>query len=266
MSENTDNNLKIKTSSNPKIQKMVDMQEDLIRKKIPGIDDKTLNQFARSVTAKELKLEKRAEEITEAKKKSEFDSLTGLHNHEWFTEQLEMRIAEAKRTNKTFKIIGFDIDHFKWINDTYGHGIGDEVLKSIKSILTRTEEPICRDGGEEFKQILDAENTFDTETLTSRLMESMENLSAKILENKKTLPNIPNPEIPEILRKTTLSIGVAEYIPGISKEDLLETVDKAQYHAKQNGRNRAVFAEKISPDDYNFQELQRKPVSQNITQ
>jgi diguanylate cyclase (GGDEF)-like protein len=261
MSETSNNNLKIKISPNPKIQKLVEAQEDIIKKFSPEIDDKTKNIFARTAVAKNLKLDKRAMEIEKAKEISGIDSLTGLHNHKWFTEQLKMKIAEANRNNQTFKLIGFDLDHFKWINDTYGHIVGDEILRCVKHISTRTEEPICRDGGEEFKQILDAENTSDVEIMTVRLMNEMETLSTAVLRNKKAFPNIPNVEISEVLRRVTLSIGVSEYIPGTPMEDFLQTVDKAQYRAKQTGRNRAVYGTKISQDNYNFKELQRKPVS-----
>ncbi|MDP2649705.1 MAG: GGDEF domain-containing protein [bacterium] len=267
MSENVNNNIRIKISSNLGIQKKVEERESLIKRISPQLDDKTRNQFARHETARNLKLDKRAGETARAKELSLIDDLTKLHNKRWLGERLEMKIAEAKRKGRSFKVIGFDIDHFKWINDTYGHNVGDLILKAVKSVPARTEEPICRDGGEEFKQILDAENGDDIQILTSRLMESMENLSAEILKDKKIFPNIPNQEIPEILKKITLSVGVTKYIPGMSAEDLIAAVDAAQYYAKQNGRNKAVYTSRISQgNNYDYRELQRKPATRAIAQ
>jgi diguanylate cyclase (GGDEF)-like protein len=263
----------IKISKNPTIQSQVSkVREDLIGNRTLNREEELkINKYARSSVARDITLKKVRDERDDAQRaknealeKSGIDALTGLHNFRWFTEQLEMKISESNRNNASFKLIGFDIDRFKWINDTYGHGVGDEILKSIKSIPTREEEQICREGGDEYKQTLGAESTTNIEIMTSRLMEEMETLSTEILKDKKPFPNIPNKEIPEILKKAVLCVGVAEYTPGMSKEDLLHAVDNAQYYAKQNGRGKAAYATRLPNGDYAFKELRRIAVSKPL--
>lgn len=245
---------KLKTSQSPVIQKSVDEQKVSLEKKFPNLNEEALNRYARDKVAARLKLNKRAGETAKAKEESGIDSLTGFHNRRWLMEQLRMRIAEANRRNKPFKFIMIDLDHFKWINDGYGHQTGDQILKMLRSIPTREEEPICRMGGEEFGQILEFDNGDKLQLIASRYMESVKDLSNVILRERNP---IPNAEVPEILKQITLSIGIAEYTPGtsVSAEELIDTADKGVYYSKQNGRNKAVFATKISKNSYDFKEV-----------
>ena len=126
----------------------------------------------------------------------------------------------------------FDMDHFKQVNDTYGHPAGDEVLKTLASILKtsfRVTDVVARYGGEEFIVLL---NNIDLQA------------ALPIAEKARFLIEATEFVIPDpigIIHKTT-SIGVAEYHQGETAEEFLSKVDKALYEAKETGRNKVVAA------------------------
>ena len=125
-----------------------------------------------------------------------------------------------------FSVLLFDIDHFKIINDTHGHLVGDQVLKALCGTIAerlRGSDEIARWGGEEFAVILPTANQVQAVALAERLRQ-------RIAET-----NFDGIRI-------SVSIGVAEYQRGESLEALLERVDHALYAAKQGGRNRVVVA------------------------
>ena len=156
------------------------------------------------------------------------DGLTGVYNHRYFQEQLDLFIEHSNRTKKKIGLILADIDHFKSFNDTYGHQVGDIVLKSFARTLSeniRKSDFIARYGGEEFIIILnniegDIYNTVD------KLRETIE---AK---------NILNTQTGDML-SVTASFGISVYPDnGETKDELIGKADKALYTAKENGRNR----------------------------
>ncbi|MCP4136966.1 MAG: diguanylate cyclase [bacterium] len=151
------------------------------------------------------------------------DSLTELYNHNYIIERLSQELSRDNRYPDTVSIIMFDIDHFKNINDTYGHQTGDEVLVKISSTLKeslRDSDIIGRYGGEEFLVILpktDAENGFRT---AEKIRQAIEDLSWR-----------------EEGLQTTISGGMCTR----SDEDVIALIKKADgllYKAKENGRNR----------------------------
>ncbi len=153
------------------------------------------------------------------------DLLTGLYNRRKFEESLLKEIEEAKRYSKTFSIILLDIDHFKEINDTYGHQVGDYILqtiaKLIRRILRRTDS-VARWGGEEFVIILPNGKIQGAFQLAERL--------------RKTVEETKFP----IDKRCTISLGVTEYQVGDTPHSILKRADLALYAAKQNGRNRTI--------------------------
>jgi diguanylate cyclase (GGDEF)-like protein len=159
----------------------------------------------------------------EARQNSMKDNLTGLYNERWFTEELERRISEARRKNKSIWIIYADMDKFKLINDEFGHLAGDNILKLFGEIGSRLEEPISRIGGEEFAQIIsDDLDLKNIQIVLSRLS----------LEFKKQ-------SLQTIGREVSLSFGLARSDEVDSAQSLREKADKALYHSKNRGRNRA---------------------------
>ena len=159
-------------------------------------------------------------------KKAFFDNLTRIYNRTYFNQEIKKEVYEAKRYNKAFSLIFFDIDHFKTINDKYGHQIGDEVLKSLVQVIQkeiRESDTFARWGGEEFVLILN-------DTKLKSAIEVAEKLR-KSIENFKFTNNI----------KVTCSFGVAEYDKKYDSKALLKNADNAMYKAKENGRNRTEY-------------------------
>ena len=160
------------------------------------------------------------------------DQLTGLWNRRTFDQQLESAIARATRHRDTFSLLLLDIDHFKNVNDYYGHVTGDDVLTRFGEVLherLRQNDVAARWGGEEFVVLADGANLENTRMLAEQMREAIAATSFS-----------PVPRV-------TVSIGVAEYRPGESGDDLLKRADKALYGAKRNGRNRVIAAEGIQP-------------------
>jgi len=163
---------------------------------------------------------------------SENDTLTTLYNRRYFNQKLQEYIALATRTDSSLALIMIDIDHFKSINDTFGHHQGDEILKTvaniIKSSLRRETDFASRFGGDEYIITL-----YDTEK------EGAKEVADMIVEKVEDLNQ--QPEMKEKGMKLSLSIGVTEK----EKEDnhvekLLVKVDRALYSAKEEGRDRIV--------------------------
>lgn len=156
------------------------------------------------------------------------DALTGLANRRRFEEQIEEEIARTRRYAHPFCLIMVDIDHFKQVNDTFGHQAGDDALKAVGQMLlagARANDTVSRYGGEEFAILL-------SETTIEKATEVANRLRAKVAQE----------EIPGVGR-VTISLGVAEFPLCAADAKLLKkTADDALYDAKRAGRNRVVAA------------------------
>ena len=154
------------------------------------------------------------------------DSLTGIYNRYKTNEEIEIEIGRNKRYDEKFALAMFDIDHFKRVNDTYGHEIGDYVLQEISAIVTkeiRESDRFGRWGGEEFMLILPKLNKAEALHVSEKLRSKIENHEFKDVG------------------RITISIGVSIFESSDTKESLLKRVDNALYRAKDEGRNRVVF-------------------------
>jgi diguanylate cyclase (GGDEF)-like protein len=158
------------------------------------------------------------------------DSLTGLPNRRAVQEALKRMIAQAGRTLAPMAVLLLDLDHFKQINDTYGHDRGDAVLAAVGEVLSsalRTSDFVGRNGGEEFVALL-------PDTGVEGAMEAAEKLRTAI--GRLTLPGIDRP--------VTASVGAAVYPhTAADAESLLRLADRALYGAKASGRNRSELAD-----------------------
>jgi diguanylate cyclase (GGDEF)-like protein len=154
------------------------------------------------------------------------DHLTGLANRRRFERQLEREVARTRRYGHPFCLLLLDVDHFKRVNDTYGHEGGDEALRRLGHVLqtgTRGVDTAARVGGEEFAVIL-------TETDFAHGLEVAERLRQTVKET----------DIPEASR-VTISIGLAEFSESMREgRELYATADAALYEAKRQGRDRVV--------------------------
>jgi len=159
-------------------------------------------------------------------KLSKLDSLTDLYNHRSFNDFSEVEFSRVKRESGIYSILMIDIDHFKKINDSYGHAIGDAVLQHVAMLCKehiRSHDIVARVGGEEFCIILP--NTSKDVALT--IAEKLRNIlkTTPLVTNNNTIP-------------MTVSIGAAElHHNDINHKDIIERADKALYLAKNNGRN-----------------------------
>ena len=154
------------------------------------------------------------------------DPLTGIYNRGFFQKKLKEEILVSQRYSRPLSLVIMDIDHFKKINDKYGHDVGDKVLKEFTSLISkhiRTTDIFCRIGGEEFGLILRETSLKDAVRLAKKLNETVRS-SAK----KMTVP-------------FSVSVGVVEYIKGESEEDIYKRADRALYKAKMTGRDKVVI-------------------------
>jgi diguanylate cyclase (GGDEF)-like protein len=152
------------------------------------------------------------------------DALTGVANRRHFTDHAADRIALARRDNRRLAAMMIDIDHFKKINDTYGHAVGDAVIRSVADTLrANVQDPdiLCRYGGEEFA-ILTTDAGLDPVDVAERLREAI----------KQT--GVDGPTGPVAV---TVSIGIAELATDDGLDALLGRADAALYRAKEGGRD-----------------------------
>jgi diguanylate cyclase (GGDEF)-like protein len=155
------------------------------------------------------------------------DGLTGLTNHRAFQERYALLHALAERTDQKYSVILTDIDHFKGINDTYGHPIGDQVLRRVAAVLAgraRKVDIVARYGGEEFVLVLPDTDGAGAESFANRLREE---IAALALTSEHGAFHV------------TISMGIAEYPKdGRERLELIERADQALYWCKEHGRNR----------------------------
>ena len=188
----------------------------------------------------EQKLREKAQNIESRTSESRIDALTLLPNRRAFDDELARQIAEADRVGGPFCAIMIDIDHFKNLNDKYGHLAGDEVLRVLGRTVGRTMRQMdlaARFGGDEFVAIMPATSLDDAKNVATRIRKAVVE-SVAHFENR-TL-------------QTTVSIGLAQWLPGEDGLSLINRADKSLYTAKQAGRNRVHWhdGEKSYPIAY----------------
>lgn len=164
--------------------------------------------------------------MTDLEEKAAIDALTGIYNRRYLYETGQSEVEIASLNHEPLSVIMFDLDHFKKINDTYGHGFGDYVLKSVALLCSnnlRKSDVFARYGGEEFFILLSG-------TPVGVAYGKAESLRAKI-------SNFAFQE--EGIKVTvTASFGVAAYDPADSFDNLIKKADVNLYKAKESGRNR----------------------------
>ena len=163
------------------------------------------------------------------------DTLTELYNRRHFHSLAQNESERALRNRVPFSVLLMDVDRFKQYNDAYGHDEGDKVLRALGDAIRknfRTMDTGFRHGGEEFLVLLPETNA-----------ESALIPAERLRKHFAGIPFRPHPD--EEPRKVTLSIGIAEFRPGISIDDLVRSADRAMYAAKNAGRNRTVSFEHL---------------------
>jgi diguanylate cyclase len=185
--------------------------------------------------ATEEKLESQTSQLEGYLAEARTDALTGLSNRRAFDKQMDELYAKHNRTPFPFTLAMVDIDHFKSINDTHGHAVGDAVLRHLAGIL-RGFSPHCvmaaRYGGEEFAMIF--EEPLET--------------SAEVMEKVRAMVASKPALVDQLSVPLTLSSGVAELVSGERLGDLFRHADEALYSAKKGGRNQVVRYTSVPTD------------------
>jgi diguanylate cyclase len=183
--------------------------------------------------ARELRTRLRAlrNQLEDAQREGETDPLTKLQNRRVFDASLERSVLLSSVTDRPVSLMMVDLDHFKSINDRFGHPVGDKVLRELADCLTRTfprrSDVVARIGGEEFGVLLSETALKDARMLAERLRNAIRALRI---------------EGPDKLLTVTASIGVGESSPSETAADFVARVDKALYKAKHAGRDRVIEA------------------------
>lgn len=157
------------------------------------------------------------------------DGLTGVFNRRYFESRLVDEITRAARYGGGVSVLMIDLDHFKKINDDFGHMLGDDVLRLASSLFVRhlrKVDVVCRYGGEEFAVVLPATQGASAAAVASKLRRAVAS---------NHFPGVPYP--------VTVSIGVSEFpTNGVTRDDVVRAADSALYEAKEGGRNRVCLA------------------------
>ena len=196
---------------------------------IRPIDANELKARVRTQLRRRLYAERLRNMVSSAVELAITDPLTGLHNRRYLDAHLNSAVARAAATEKPVCVLLFDIDHFKAVNDTYGHGAGDEVLRDFADRLrqgVRGIDLVARYGGEEFVLVMPETDASFAASVAERLRSDVE----KVRFRTRAGARIP----------VTVSIGLAEWQHADSAEALIGRADEALYRAKRAGRNRVV--------------------------
>jgi len=176
-----------------------------------------------------------------------FDSLTGLYNRRAILRRLDKQIRYANRYKEAFSVIMLDIDHFKKVNDQYGHLTGDDVLEKTAALVRRSirdTDTVGRYGGEEFIFVLPKANLPSGLKVAERIRKTIETTEMEDSEGN--------------VFGITVSQGLSSYKPGEDEHSLISRADDALYRAKQNGRNRVETSPGLEKESNKF-EASEKP-------
>ena len=170
-----------------------------------------------------------AQRTAELERLAMIDALTGLPNRRHFQARAEMEVEAARRGGHDLHVLAIDLDHFKAVNDTFGHAAGDAALAAVAAALTRCLRPLdfcCRLGGEEFVVLLSAATAGEARAVAARLCRTI--AETPIVHEGTAIP-------------VTASVGIARLAEGEDTIDpALDRADRALYRAKGEGRNRVA--------------------------
>jgi two-component system cell cycle response regulator len=221
----------VKTSS---IYVIMLSAKDKLGERIEGLDVGADAYLTKPYDVEELKAQIRVAERTAIDRHlSMHDALTGLFNRRAFDELLLRELASCSRYGDTLSLVTIDLDHFKVVNDTYGHEAGDIVLQELANLIRKISRPSdlpCRWGGEEFSWLLPKTDIKGAIQAAERLRREIE------------MHDFPR------IGTQTASMGVAEIQPQENGVDLCKRADLALYEAKATGRNKVVqFNDTMEP-------------------
>jgi diguanylate cyclase (GGDEF)-like protein len=164
--------------------------------------------------------------------RAQTDPLTGLYNHRTFHDRLRDALRQASRSHEVVSLLMLDIDDFKRVNDVYGHGSGDEILRSLADALkglVRADDIVCRLGGEEFAIVMNSRDGIDAERLASRLVDHLAGVEF------------------EPAGRITISVGIARAPEhAMNPRELISCAESAMMAAKARGKNKILLYDETS--------------------
>lgn len=205
-------------------------ETDVIREENTNIKNSMTKMEGHLQSASE-KIQALERELERTRLEMQTDPLTGIYNRGAFNQKMKERISHFKRYKEPFSLLIFDVDHFKKFNDTYGHQVGDGVLKGIAGLAmepVRETDFLARYGGEEFAVLLDKVESSAAFSIAEKIRKVI--CTHEFLYKKKPLT-------------VSISIGGAICREGDTEAGLIKRADQALYQAKKEGRNRTVMAE-----------------------
>lgn len=195
------------------------------------LQNKKVERRSKQVQSMKKNLDTVKKQLTEANEEARLDHLTKAHNRRSFDEQLKRLIRLYDLSGQHMTMLSLDIDHFKKINDCYGHDIGDFVLKEfvkiIKTVFHRDVDFVARVGGEEFSVIVP---DYNSDAAAQKAEQLMTLIRKEVFVQDKL----------EI--RFTVSIGIAQRSPQEAAEDWIKRADQALYQSKNTGRNKMTLA------------------------
>ncbi len=213
-------------------QEVLNVASDIISETRNMVDQ--AKQFESTLLDTTQEIEQLKDELYNARRQATMDALTGLNNRRGFDQALQDAIEDSNENGSGFCLLMIDIDHFKNINDTHGHLVGDKVLVGVAKMLhkfMRGNDFLARYGGEEFAVLLRDTPITGAFSVAENLRKGIEKLRLKHVKTGQQIGQV------------TISLGVACYNKGESGDDLVGRCDKALYRAKTLGRNRTVLAD-----------------------
>jgi len=194
-----------------------------------------VSSIARDITEQKGLLKEKENLIQQLQEATNTDLLTGLFNRRGMSDRFDYEVARYMRTGRPLSILLADIDHFKRINDTYGHINGDLALKYLSQVLKkvkRTADTVCRWGGEEFLLLLPETDAKGAFILAQRIKEDLIDVPGKIQGKKINL---------------TLSMGLSMLDEKhLEMEAIIKEADDCLYQAKEQGRDRVIYPERLN--------------------
>ena len=213
-------------------QEVLSVASDIISETRNMVDQ--ARQFESTLLDTTQEIEQLKDELFNARRQATMDALTGLNNRRGFDQALQDAIGASNDGEGGFCLLMIDIDHFKNINDTHGHLVGDKVLVGVAKMLhkfMRGNDFLARYGGEEFAVLLRDTPITGAFSVAENLRKGIEKLRLKHLKTGQQIGQV------------TISIGVACHRQDENADDLVGRCDKALYRAKNLGRNRTVLAD-----------------------
>lgn len=217
----------IKLENEPDIELLREITQEVVQE-TREMERSSRDSSTRLTNATE-EVELLRKELENARREASTDPLTGLLNRRAFTTVLTNAIAKAQAEEQPLCLLILDIDHFKGINDTYGHLVGDKVLRFVARLLTQVvkgQDTLCRFGGEEFAILLPNTSLQGAIRVAETIRGRLDGSHLRLADGRQALGEL------------TASIGVACYRKGESVDQFIHRADEALYEAKRRGRNR----------------------------